>query len=1013
MARSMTRAPRKGKKATKLIVRLLIPMLSLVILQLVIFFGILIAGGEFSYIQQYAYSTLVEKSANRKSYVESNFQQKMPFVHETAEKVNGLVSNLLSRNRVSISTLQENKDFIRDLMEQSVDPLIDLLRRSSVNDAYLILETGDLYNDDGSNAKAALYLRDLDTTTEAGYEDLLMELGLSSISQKFGIILDSGWSLHFKPNPNDTENYDFYYKTLQAGEENGDTPPEYLGYWSGFSKFSNSAAGSMKYTVPLIASDGTVYGVLGIGMTENTILASLPSNDFVNETACYVLGRNQSNGRYDIIAHSGSSFSQLLGYADTLQVTETLGASVYDFDAATDVALAGSVQTMRLYDSASPYASEQWALISVADRMSVLRPLTNLIYMLATAAGISLVIGIVVVILSSVQIVKPITRTIRTMNSSREYGHVVRFNPSHIYEFDKMTEAITQLQINVQDFSSQVSQMMRIADVGLGTFQYDRTDNSVFVGQSTLELLHIQLDRDEDVILDCLDFLESIPEKENRQAITEALNMSPRKLRDKDDYTKEYSVTEEDGSTTWMRLSLIHDNNKIIGVVQDITSAIMEKKRIEYERDYDITTGLLNRRAYYQRLAALFHDKSALKVTAIVMLDLDNLKYVNDTYGHDFGDDYIKTAATALKKFQNYGGIVSRLSGDEFNICLSGFSSKEEVWEIINTVRDQLLQSSCLLADGTYFKIRASAGVAWYPDDAQTYEMLLKYADFAMYTIKHSKKGEIAEFDMSTYSQDSVLLTGVEEVNRIIDERSVRYAFQPIVVAKTGQICGYEALMRPQSSIFQSHLELLRTARTGAKLYELERLTWSKALDDFQSQIDAGNIAPSARVFVNSIATCALDPADMDAIEAAHSGLVSQVVLEVLESENTNENYLERKMNRMRKWKAQIALDDFGISYNSEEVLSSFQPNYIKIDRSIISGCDKDVSRRSIITNLVKLARSRHILVLAGGVETEDELKAVVSCGVDLLQGYFISRPLFEPKPLSADVVDMLQKLKN
>ena len=287
----------------------------------------------------------------------------------------------------------------------------------------------------------------------------------------------------------------------------------------------------------------------------------------------------------------------------------------------------------------------------------------------------------------------------------------------------------------------------------------------------------------------------------------------------------------------------------------------------------------------------------------------------------------------------------------------------------------------------------------------------MKYADFAMYTIKHSKKGEIAEFDISTYTQDSVLLTGVEEVNRIIDERSVRYAFQGIISAKTGKIYGYEALMRPQSSIFQSHLELLRTARTGAKLYELERLTWSKALDDFQAQIDAGNIASDSRVFINSIASCILDTEDMDAIEAAHSGLLSRVVLEMLENENSNEEYLARKMRRMRNWNAQVALDDFGISYNSEAVLATFQPNYIKIDRSIINGCDKDVSRRSIITNLVKLARSRHILVLAGGVETEAELKAVVSCGVDLLQGYYISRPLFEPKPISADVMRMLANL--
>lgn len=178
------------------------------------------------------------------------------------------------------------------------------------------------------------------------------------------------------------------------------------------------------------------------------------------------------------------------------------------------------------------------------------------------------------------------------------------------------------------------------------------------------------------------EFLENIIERNTRQVISEALEMTPDKT--KGDYVREYYVDHRNGSTVWIR----------IGILQDITDIIMEKKRIEFERDYDSFTGLLNRHAYYQRIEALFYEKDKLKITAFIMIDLDNLKYVNDTYGHDFGDDYIRTAAMILKKFQNYGGIVSRISGDEFNICLSGFSFKDEVREIINTVRAELLRPS-------------------------------------------------------------------------------------------------------------------------------------------------------------------------------------------------------------------------------------------------------------------------------------------------------------------------------
>lgn len=1007
MAKSLNTPPKRERKKSKLIVRLMIPMLLLVILQLVTFFAIMFVGGEFSYVEQYAYNILIEKTQNRKNYIESDLQQKMPLVQDAAGKINVQISDLLEEREASITDLQTDKELNLLIMESSVDNLVGLLRSCRANGVYLILDTGTLYQgEEGREAKAALHLRDLDTTTDAGYEDLLMEMGFSAISRTHGITLDSGWSLYFEPDPEDDENFDYYYTTIQTAQNNNSMPLVNLGYWSGFSKPSSGASPSMKYTVPLIAEDGTVYGVLGIELTENAVLTKIPTNDFTGVNACYVLGRQKVGREFDIITHSGAIFNRFVGNTDKIQVSGILNEKVSSFSLASDYDLAGSIQYIGMYNMESPYYNEHWALISVADRKSVLAPLTNLIRMLIISAVASLVVSIVVVILSCREVVKPIASAIKTMSTNQEYGQIIHFEPSNIYEIDRMMDEITQLQINVQDFSSQVSQMIRIADIGLGTFMYDHADDRVFVGQGFLKLLQFKMDQNEDVMMSRQEFLDNMISAETRQAVIESLAWTPDE--NQTSYNKEYSLIREDGSVTWMRLNLVHAKKKSIGVLQDITGVMMEKKRIEYERDYDSATGLLNRRAYYQRLEKLFLNEDALGVTAFIMVDLDNLKYVNDTYGHDFGDDYIRTAATALKMFLNHGGIVARLSGDEFSVCLPGFFSKEEIWRIVNEVREKLIESYCLLADGTHFKIRASAGISWYPDDAQTYEMLMKYADFAMYTIKHSTKGAIAEFDRNAYDKDSVLITGVEEVNRIIDEHGVKYAFQSIISAKTGAIYGYEALMRPQSSVFQSPLELLRVAKTGAKLNEIELLTWMKALEDFQGQIDAGHIEKDARIFINSIANSAMDPADADFLENTYHHLLDKIVLEILETENAKEEYNIRKMKRMKKWNALIALDDFGTGYNSEYALIALQPNIIKIDRSIISGCDKDISRRTIINSLVKLARTNGILVLAEGVETEEELKTVISCDVDLLQGYYFSRPLFEPQPLAPEVVKMI-----
>ena len=988
--------------------RMSIPILLVVIFQILTFTAVLVFGGEFRNIREYAYSTLLEKTENRGIYIQNELQGKPILVREYSELINNMVAGILEERGATIADIQTDKELSNSIIEEAASSIAVLLRRASVNDAYLILETGDLYTDEGGdNAKLALYLRDMDLNSNLGYDDLLMEVGLTSISRNLGISRHSNWSKYFNLDPSDMDSFGFYYKPFQTAQETDVLDLNYLGYWSEFSGPSSSITSSLKYSLPLIAEDGTVYGVLGVGLLESTVISNIPSQDFMSETACYVLGRATSDRSFDILTYSGSAYGSLLGKANTLRIYGMLEEDIYDFDKVTDVDLAGCVQYIQLYNPRSPYADEIWALISVADRASVLRPVEYLRQMLVVSAALSLVVAAIVAILSCTGLIRPISNASKLMKAARKSNEVLRFQPSNIYEIDEMTDAITQLQINAQNFSSQVSKMISIANVGLGTFMYDYADDSVFVGQSLIKILKLRLPEDEDAVMGRDDFLNSIQSREAASAIAAGMVVTPGRTRD--DYSEVYPLQDISSDTLWMRLSYIYSSTSAVGVVQDVTENVLEKLRIEHERDHDSLTGLLNRHAYYQCIDKLFQDKSNLKVTAFVMLDLDNLKFVNDTYGHDFGDNYIKTAAATLKQFQSYGGIVSRISGDEFNICLPGFSSKDEISKIINHVHEELTRSTCLLADGSHFKIRASAGISWYPDDADNYEALLKYADFAMYTIKHSTKGEIAEFDMKAYAQDSVLLTGMQEMNRIFDENCIRYAFQSIVDAHTGEVYGYEALMRVQSEIFRSPLDLIRTAKSAARLYEVERLTWLNSLNEFQQQIDAGRISEDSHLFLNTISTACIRTVDVEPIEANHANLLSRIVVEILEGEDINQEYLELKKEYIGKWHGQIALDDFGTGYNSEYALLTIQPNIIKIDRSIISGCDRDPSRQMIINNLIELARAKRIRVLAEGVETEEEMRTLIASGIDYLQGYYLARPVFEPEPLKPELVRQIR----
>lgn len=176
-------------------------------------------------------------------------------------------------------------------------------------------------------------------------------------------------------------------------------------------------------------------------------------------------------------------------------------------------------------------------------------------------------------------------------------------------------------------------------------------------------------------------------------------------------------------------------------------------------------------------------------------------------------------------------------------------------------------------------------------------------------------------------------------------------------------------------------------------------------LSGFSELIATGKIQKDAHIFINSISNCILNDENFGMLEEKYRPLLKNIVMEVLEGEQTNMEYATRKREVIEKWGAMIALDDFGTGYNSEYALITMNPNLIKIDRSIISGCDGDARKRMIIQNLVGLAKEKNVLVLAEGVENSGEMKTVIACGVDLLQGFYFAKPAFVPAPVDEAVV--------
>lgn len=998
---------KRKKKVTSFSTKLFIPMLILSAMQAVTLFGTLYISGEFESVRQYSYDMLIEKTGNRKNYIENMFVKNIPEVYQANIGITAIAEQILKEKGQSIDEIKTDKSLSKEIISEATQRLIYLLRVSEANDAFLILDTGELYNRDGLENKSCVYIRDLDTTSsgKSNKDDLLLEAGSSDAAQKYNIALDYEWSAHINVGECDSEDaLDFYHTTIHTAVENNINLSS-LGYWSNFSRISESALPSIKYTLPLISSDGKIYGVMGIGFLSKTILKSMPSNDSFNGNACYVVGADfNGNNNYSVLVNYGSLFSRLVEDTDSIYMDGTDETTIYNIGKKSDEESIGNIQLMKLYGNDSPYVNQQWALISIVEKGRTISVYTRLINMLVISTVVSVLATVIIALFIDKIVTNPVHKIANELKNQHD-DEIIRFSPSGIAEVDTLTEAIEKLQVNISEYSSRVSKIISMVNMGIGVFMCNLETGTVYVGESLIKLFELKCLPIEDITLNFETFKGYLSDFDPQNKVCGNSIFSP-ESNVVNEQIEIRCFDEKRNITKWYEFTMKKDGTNILALVQDITTSILEKKKIEYERDYDLTTGLLNRRAYYNRIDELFNKREELKTAAFIMFDLDNLKYVNDTYGHDFGDDYIKTAANVLKGFRDFDGVVARLSGDEFNVFLYGFDSKEDIRKAVRIIRNRFEGSYCILADGSHYKIRASAGVSWYPDDSDSYEMLIKYADFAMYTVKHSTKGNIAEFDVNSYSKDSILVTGVEEMNSIIDEQRIKYAFQPIISAHDGSVYGYEALMRPQSQTLRSPMEFIRIARTGAKLNDVERMTWTLALRAFRKQIEQGRISKDTKVFVNSLSNCTLKEKDIKIIESENAGILKNIVLEILESEQANVEYTNNKKARMRKWGGMIALDDFGSGYNSEHALITHEPDLIKIDRAIISGCDSDVSRKNIIHNLVKISKANNIIVLAEGVETSGELQTVIECGVDLLQGYYFARPVFEPVPLDKERVD-------
>lgn len=599
---------------------------------------------------------------------------------------------------------------------------------------------------------------------------------------------------------------------------------------------------------------------------------------------------------------------------------------------------------------------------------------------------IVIAVNILVIFLSyyrEYKLIKPISilsRKIKNINPSKHL-HLKRTN---IYEVDCLVEGIENLNDRVVDSSSKLSQIIELLNMPIAAFEYKKNDEVVYCTEAFFSVIGVE-NFSRDVTYFSKSFFEDI--------LVEIMKNPEPEMKEI------YRIDKSNGRKIWVKLRIYEEESKKLGVIIDVTQEVVEKQKIEYERDYDVLTNIFNRRAFYNEVTEKLKEND-LKTGAFIMWDLDNLKYVNDTYGHDYGDTYIKKAAIVLKKFEQYGGIVARRSGDEFFVFVYGFKNKNEIRAIIDKIHDDVENSWISLPNGRSLKIRVSTGIAWYPQDGNTYEELSRFSDFAMYKIKKTIKGSISEFNKKEYDAEYFLFNSQEDLNKLLDEELVRYAFQPIIRADNGEIFAYEALMRSELDSLKNPLHIIKLATADSRLYEIEKLTFFKALESYvQNRETFGD----KKLFVNSIPNYVLVNEDLQKFEKMYGRYLKNLVVEILENEHSDFQGTSEKNKLISNWNSEVAIDDFGSGYNNESVLLEVTPNYVKIDMEIVRGINKDLNRQQICKNLISYAKQRNIKIVAEGVEYREELEKLIELGVDYIQGYYFSKPDFIPPQIPED----------
>ncbi len=434
-----------------------------------------------------------------------------------------------------------------------------------------------------------------------------------------------------------------------------------------------------------------------------------------------------------------------------------------------------------------------------------------------------------------------------------------------------------------------------------------------------------------------------------------------------------------------------------IAVINDVTALIRYQEQLEYQANYDSLTRLPNRNLLRDRLQhALMISQRNHKGVAVVFIDLDGFKNVNDSLGHSVGDRLLSVVADRLSRCARASDTVARHGGDEFVIVMTDTVDEQSLIAWMERVRASISEPVWL--DGTELYVGCSMGASLFPQDGDDAETLMKKADLAMYRAKDMGRNTFQFYQPEMNVSAGARLNLERRLRRALRDNEFLLHYQPQVDIETGQVVGMEALVRwrdPEVGLIPPS-QFIPVAEESGLIGPLSEWVLREACRQNKAWQDEG--LPPARVSVNLSA------------RQFQQRDIAKLVMQVLEETGLDPQYLELELtestimrnaeeavsmlNELHALGIGLAIDDFGTGYSSLSYLKRFPVDRLKIDRSFVSDIGESSDDETITSAIIALAHSLNLQVIAEGVETSTQLDFLKERACDEMQGYFFAKPM-------------------